>query len=69
VGHAGVISASAGAGAGAGGAEGTVGPLFTDAGLLLVSYFLFGEGAAPGEAGSLLFFWRLNCSTAEAAAA
>lgn len=33
-----------------------------DAGLLVVSFFLFGEGAAPGEAGSLLFFWRLNCS-------
>jgi hypothetical protein len=23
---------------------------------LVVTYFLFGEGAAPGEAGSLLFF-------------
>lgn len=62
--HAGVISASAGAGAG--GADAGVA---TDAGLLLVSYFLFGEGAAHGEAGSLLFFWRLNCSTAAAAAA
>ena len=64
--NAGAISASAGAGAG-GATDAVVGA--TDAGLLVVSYFLFGEGAAPGEAGSLLFFWRLNCSTAEAAAA
>jgi hypothetical protein len=62
--NAGAISVGAGAGAGGANAVGT-----TDAGLLVVSYFLFGEGAAPGEAGSLLFFWRLNCSTAEAAAA
>jgi hypothetical protein len=32
-----------------------------DAGILVVSYFLFGEGAAPGEAGSLLFYWLLDC--------
>jgi hypothetical protein len=33
-----------------------------DAGILVISYFLFGEGAAPGEAGSLLFHWLLDCA-------
>lgn len=27
--------------------------------VIVVSYFVFGEGAAPGEAGSLLFYKRL----------
>ena len=34
--------------------------------LLVVSYFVFGEGAAPGEAGSLLFFTQVpdRCASA-----